>query len=616
VMFKTVQAAVEAGEKERARDLLSRLIKMNPNNAEYWLWMSAVVTSVKERVFCLKEAYRLDPNNSLVQRGLIMSGELPLDPKKVIPFNRQRHNWQSQPETRPASLLDKLLVAPAGLQVGLLLALILIVGGGLYFGISRMGGRMLALLQRAPTPTYGVLEVYPSATLGSPQPTPTFDGPTPLWVALERTYTPTPRYVDTPHPRTEDYRTAMSAMQRHDWPAALTYLQNAILLEPESPDLYFYIGEVQRYMENYESSLEAYQRSIALDPVFAPAHLGRALAWLGQDSSNANAARTDMLEALRLDPNYADAYRELAALDIAQGEANSALDYLDQALQLQPDSPMSFYLRGRAYLLLNELDLALEDAQHANQLDLTLLANYRLLGEIYMLQGNSAQALGPLQTYLLYEPGDEEAWVWLGEAYLDLGQPELAIQAYTQYLEKDPTSTAVLVGRGTLYLKQDLAELAQEDFKAALNLQPRSFEANMGLGEALMMLEEFGPAYMKFAFCEGIVETPQQEIRVYYWRARSLEALGEYSAAIRDWQKVLTYPDDVLPPEYKSYALQRLAILITSTFTVQPSLTATATTTRWPTQTVKPSSTRQPTNTVSSTRTPSLAPSRPRTPTP
>ena len=60
-MYQQVLVHIQKKENSRARDLLTRLIKINPNNTEYWLWMSAVTETTRERIFCLKEALRLDP---------------------------------------------------------------------------------------------------------------------------------------------------------------------------------------------------------------------------------------------------------------------------------------------------------------------------------------------------------------------------------------------------------------------------------------------------------------------------------------------------------------------------------------------------------------------------
>ena len=55
---KMLQEAIEAvdnGHRDRARDLLTRLLKANQTNPKYWLWMSSVVESTKERIYCLQK---------------------------------------------------------------------------------------------------------------------------------------------------------------------------------------------------------------------------------------------------------------------------------------------------------------------------------------------------------------------------------------------------------------------------------------------------------------------------------------------------------------------------------------------------------------------------------
>ena len=51
-----LQEAIEALRKKdraRAKDLLTRLLKAEQNNATYWVWLSAAVDSQKERLYCL-----------------------------------------------------------------------------------------------------------------------------------------------------------------------------------------------------------------------------------------------------------------------------------------------------------------------------------------------------------------------------------------------------------------------------------------------------------------------------------------------------------------------------------------------------------------------------------
>ena len=49
-MYQSALEAVDSKDKERARDLFTRLIKLNPTRADYWVWMSSLVPTPKEKI--------------------------------------------------------------------------------------------------------------------------------------------------------------------------------------------------------------------------------------------------------------------------------------------------------------------------------------------------------------------------------------------------------------------------------------------------------------------------------------------------------------------------------------------------------------------------------------
>ncbi len=73
-IYQEALNAIQNGDKARGRDLLTRLIKTEKNNAQFWLQMSAVVETAKERIFCLNEVIRLEPENATARRGLNFYG--------------------------------------------------------------------------------------------------------------------------------------------------------------------------------------------------------------------------------------------------------------------------------------------------------------------------------------------------------------------------------------------------------------------------------------------------------------------------------------------------------------------------------------------------------------
>ena len=89
-----------AGDRPQARDLLTRLLKADQKNVQYWVWLSAAVDTQKERLYCLQTAIQLDPQNAAAKRGLILFGALPPD-DSVPPF----------PVNRPRLWEEKLAIA-------------------------------------------------------------------------------------------------------------------------------------------------------------------------------------------------------------------------------------------------------------------------------------------------------------------------------------------------------------------------------------------------------------------------------------------------------------------------------------------------------------------------
>jgi len=119
-----LQQAVEAIRKEQfaqARDIITKLLRTNQENPDYWVWLSATMETQKERLYCLQTAYKMDPTNSAARRGLILMGALmPDDSVKPFPMNHPRP-WEAkikinEAKNKPSGL--KTLTSSAGFKLG------------------------------------------------------------------------------------------------------------------------------------------------------------------------------------------------------------------------------------------------------------------------------------------------------------------------------------------------------------------------------------------------------------------------------------------------------------------------------------------------------------------
>jgi len=63
-------AALKAGQKAEACRLLKQVVQQDKNSETAWLWLSGAVDTDRERIHCLRETLRINPNNQHAQRGL------------------------------------------------------------------------------------------------------------------------------------------------------------------------------------------------------------------------------------------------------------------------------------------------------------------------------------------------------------------------------------------------------------------------------------------------------------------------------------------------------------------------------------------------------------------
>ena len=50
-IFQDAVDALRRGDKPRAKELLTLLLKTNQTNPTYWIWLSAAVDNTKERIY-------------------------------------------------------------------------------------------------------------------------------------------------------------------------------------------------------------------------------------------------------------------------------------------------------------------------------------------------------------------------------------------------------------------------------------------------------------------------------------------------------------------------------------------------------------------------------------
>jgi Flp pilus assembly protein TadD len=131
-------------------------------------------------------------------------------------------------------------------------------------------------------------------------------------------------------------------------------------------------------------------------------------------------------------------FNNLGVTSFHNGAYEMARDQFVQAVHLDPEFAEAYNNLGLAYTELNEEDKASDAFSRAIELNPALHAAYNNLGYIHFKKGDYDQAIEMYNEALGRSTHNSSAYTNLGNAYYKLGRNEDAKQAWTKALEIDP----------------------------------------------------------------------------------------------------------------------------------------------------------------------------------
>ena len=185
--------------------------------------------------------------------------------------------------------------------------------------------------------------------------------------------------------------------------------------------------------ENPEDALAEYAKAIRLKPDYAEAYNNRGAAKdaLGRQDD----ALADYAEAIRLKPNDAGLYYNLGSVKAKLGRYDDALADYGEAIRLKPDHAGAFYNRGVAEAKLGRYDDALADYAEAIRLKPNDAAAYNNRGAAKDALGRHDDALADYAEAIRLKPDLAEAYGNRGNAKNALGLRDEARKDFETTLE-------------------------------------------------------------------------------------------------------------------------------------------------------------------------------------
>ena len=195
---------------------------------------------------------------------------------------------------------------------------------------------------------------------------------------------------------------------------------------------WFSIGYLA-WVESLEDCILAHDEAIRLKPDYAEAYNNRGVAKfaLGRYDD----ALADYDEAIRLKPDHARPYYNLGIVKAKLGRHDDALADYDEAIRLKPDYAGAFYNRGVAKDALGRHDDALADYDEAIRLKPDYAEAYNNRGAVKDALGRHDDALADYAEAIRLKPDLAEAYGNRGNAKNALGLKDEARKDFETTLE-------------------------------------------------------------------------------------------------------------------------------------------------------------------------------------
>jgi Tfp pilus assembly protein PilF len=193
-------------------------------------------------------------------------------------------------------------------------------------------------------------------------------------------------------------------------------------------------------------------------------------------------ATAELREAIRLDPNFADARVALGVLLMSRGDLTGAIAELRQAVRLKPDHVRARYNLGLALIKQRDEIAQVDQARAASSKEPVLAEAYLDLAKAYIDTGNFPDAVAELREALRLQPNFTEAQINLAMALFNMGDVEGAIEVYRDVLRVQPELGSTHVGLGIALMAKHDWPGARAELQEAVRLQPDLLQAHYSLG--------------------------------------------------------------------------------------------------------------------------------------
>ena len=206
---------------------------------------------------------------------------------------------------------------------------------------------------------------------------------------------------------------------------------------PDTLKVHFALGLVYTKLRDYPQALNAFDRTLELNPENVESLINKATVFYYQ--KNFSSAESLLLQAIALDSTEANAFNALALISIEKLDYMQALKQVNKALEIQRGQPYFLNNRGYIYLLLGDLAKAEEDINNSMLKDPYNAWVHRNKGLVYMKKQDYTNAIRLLEQSANMDPFVDRVYFYLGNAWQAAGDLKNACKFWKESIQRNET---------------------------------------------------------------------------------------------------------------------------------------------------------------------------------
>ncbi|MBP5975272.1 tetratricopeptide repeat protein [Brasilonema sp. CT11] len=247
-----------------------------------------------------------------------------------------------------------------------------------------------------------------------------------------------------------------------------------VATQPKADDFFIQAGD--KYTKgDFKGAIADYNQALRINPNLADAYYNRGLA--RDELGDKQAAIADYNQALRINPNYANAYYNRGVARANLGDKQAAIADYNQALRINPNFAQAYVNRGLARAELGDKQAAIADYNQALRINPNYAKAYYNRGIVRAELGDKQAAIADYNQALRINPNLAEAYNNRGLARAELGDKQAAIADYNQALRINPNDAEVYYNRGNARANLGDKQAAIADYNQALRINPNLAKA-------------------------------------------------------------------------------------------------------------------------------------------